>query len=70
MKTTLLPLIEASLRAVRQLSVSGFAPARTVELELVGVAAAEVSVDGEPRALQDGIVAVGERASTVVVPAR
>src|SRR4051812_39442658 len=34
MKTTLIPLIEASLRALRQLSVSGFTPARTVESQL------------------------------------
>lgn len=34
MKATLIPLIEASLRALRQLSASGFAPARTVESQL------------------------------------
>lgn len=34
MKATLIPLINASLRALRQLSVSGFAPARTVESQL------------------------------------
>ncbi len=34
MKATLIPLINASLRALRQLSVSGFEPARSVESQL------------------------------------
>jgi len=34
MKKTLVPLIEASLRALRQLSASGFMPARPVESQL------------------------------------
>ena len=34
MKANLVPLVDASLRALRQLSVSGFAPARTVESQL------------------------------------
>jgi hypothetical protein len=34
MKTTLSPLIDASLRSLRQLSVSGFEPARMVESQL------------------------------------
>ncbi len=34
MKKNLTPLIDASLRSLRQLSVSGFTPARTVESQL------------------------------------
>lgn len=53
MKSTLIPLIDASLRALRQLAVSGFEPARAVQSQLrwCWLRLNELAVDPSPSPL-------------------